>query len=138
MPEVTVTDDIPMGADAVWNVIGDFSGIRKWAVLVKEESTEETPKGKVRSLTMPDGRVVRELLVKHDAHSYTYTLDRPDMKEYFSTVRVAPVSGAASRIELTIQFVPVDDGATAEIKERLTKNGRGNIKAMKRALGLPV
>jgi hypothetical protein len=92
----------------------------------------------VRSLTMPDGRVVRELLVKHDAHSYTYTLDRPDMKEYFSTVRVAPVSGAASRIELTIQFVPVDEGATAEVKERLTKNGRGNIKAMKRALGLPV
>ncbi len=87
---------------------------------------------------MPDGRIVRELLVKEDAHSYTYTLDRPDMKEYFSTVRVAPVSGTASRIELTIQFVPVDEGAIPEIGERLTKNGRGNIKAMKRALGLPV
>ncbi len=71
MAEVSTTEDVALSADKVWSVIGDFSGIRKWAVLVQDESTEQTPQGPVRSLTMPDGRIVRELLVHQDAHSYS-------------------------------------------------------------------
>ncbi len=137
MTQVSATEDVPLAADAVWSVIGGFSAIRKWAVLVQSESTEETPQGKIRSLTMPDGRVVRELLVEQDTHSYTYSLDRPDMTEYLSTVSVVPTGDTSSRIELRIQFVPTDEGATAELSERLPRNLRGNIKAMKKALGLP-
>ena len=136
MAEVTATDDVPLTAEKVWSVIGDFSGIRKWAVLVQAESTEQTPQGPVRTLTMPDGRQVRELLVRQDAHSYTYSLDRPDMDEYASTVAVVPSGADASQIKLTIQFTPKDPAATAEISERLSKNLRGNIKAMKKALGV--
>ena len=44
MAEVTATDDVPVNADKVWSVIGDFSGIRKWAVLVQAETTEQTPR----------------------------------------------------------------------------------------------
>ena len=138
MAEVTATDDVPLRADAVWQTIGDFSGIRKWAVLVQAESTEQTPQGPVRSLTMPDGRIVRELLVRQDALSYTYALDRPDMKEYASTVAVVPAAANSSTIKLTIQFTPNDEAATAEISEKLARNLRGNIKAMKKALGIPV
>ena len=138
MPEVSTTEDIPLPAGKVWSVIGDFSGIRKWAVLVQSESTEQTPQGKVRSLTMPDGRVVRELLVHHDAHSYTYSLDRPDMKEYASTVAVVPGNDDASQIKLTIRFTPQDEAQTGEISEKLTRNLRGNVKAMKKALGVAV
>ncbi len=136
MAEVIATDDIPLNAEKVWSVIGEFSGIRKWAVLVQAETTEQTPQGPVRTLTMPDGRIVRELLVRQDAHSYTYSLDRPDMTEYASTVAVVPGTGDASQIKLTIQFTPKDAGATEETIERLGKNLRGNIKAMKRALGV--
>ena len=138
MAEVSATEDVPLAADKVWDVIGDFSGIRKWAVLVQSESTEQTPQGPVRSLTMPDGRVVRELLVRQDAHSYTYSLDRPDMKEYASTVAVVPVGANAAKISLTIRFTPNDETAAAEIGEKLTRNLRGNLKAMKKALGIPV
>ena len=136
MPEVRATDDVPLAADQVWQVIGDFSNIRRWAVLVQSETIEQTPQGKVRSLTMPDGRVVRELLVRESAHSYTYSLERPDMKEYFSTVSVVPVTDDASRIDLSIRFVPTDESAGSEIAERLPRNLRGNIKAMKKALDL--
>lgn len=138
MAEVSTTEDVALSAEKVWSVIGDFSGICKWAVLVQAESTEQTPQGPVRSLTMPDGRIVRELLVRQDAHSYTYSLDRADMREYASTVAVVPVSADASQIRLTIQFTPNDAAATAETSEKLARNLRGNVKAMKKALGLAV
>ena len=136
MHEVTVTEDVPLRAEAVWGVIGDFSGIRKWATLVEAEATEQTADGKVRTLTMPGGRTVRELLTEEGERSYTYTLDRPDMKAYFSTVSVVSTDAAASRIELVVRFAPKDEGALAEVSEQLTKFCRGNVKAMKRALGL--
>jgi hypothetical protein len=138
MAEVTATDDIALSADKVWSVIGDFSGIRKWAVLVQAETTRQTPEGPVRTLTMPDGRQVHELLVRQDAHSYTYSLDRPDMTEYASTVAVVPAGAAASRIKLTIRYSPRDPSAEGEIAERLARNLRGNVKAMKKALGIAV
>jgi hypothetical protein len=136
MADVSANEEIPVDADTAWSVIGDFSGIRKWAVLVQAESTEQTPKGTMRSLTMPDGRVVRELLVRRDTHSYTYALDRPDMHEYLSTVAVVPQGPGSCTIVLTIDFAPKDEASTGEISEKLARNLRGNIKAMKKALGV--
>jgi len=136
MPELKVGDDVPLGADAVWAVIGDFSGIRKWAGAVEAERTEMTPKGKVRTLTMPGGRTVEELLTDEGPHHYTYTLDRPDMEAYSSTVSVVPGDGGASRIEYIVRFTPKDASTLEATTEQLTKFCRGNIKAMKRALGL--
>ncbi|HEX5379514.1 MAG TPA: SRPBCC family protein [Phenylobacterium sp.] len=136
MHDVTISEDVPLSADKVWAVIGDFSGIRKWATLVEGETTEVTPKGKVRTLSMPGGRTVSELLTDEGDHHYTYTLDRPDMDAYFSTVSVKPAGAAASTIELAVKFIPKDASKLAEATEQLTKFCRGNLKAMKRALGL--
>jgi hypothetical protein len=136
MHEVTAAEEVPLGADQVWSVIGDFSGIRKWATVVENESTEQTPKGKVRTLIMPGGRTVSELCTDEGPHHYTYTLDRPDLKAYFSTVSVKPSGADASRIELIVKFEPNTEGELAEKTEQLTKFVRGNLKAMKRALGV--
>ena len=136
MNEVSYGEDISLGAEAVWAVIGDFSGIRKWAGAVEAESTEVTPKGKVRTLTMPGGRSIQELMTDEGPHHYTYTLDRPDMDAYFSTVSVAPGTDEACRIELKVKFIPKDPATLEATTEQLTKFCRGNVKAMKRALGL--
>lgn len=136
MREVRAGEDVGLNADAVWAVIGDFSGIRKWATLVENETTEQTPEGKVRTLTMPGGRTVRERLADQGDHFYTYTLDRPDMKTYVSTVSVKPVDAHGSRIELVVKFEPREEDKLAEATEQLTKFCRGNLKAMRRALGL--
>ena len=63
MTDVSTYEDVNPPAATVWSVIGDFGGIRKWAVLVKSESVEDTPSGKVRTLVMPEDRVVKERLV---------------------------------------------------------------------------
>jgi len=136
MEEVKVGEEVPVPADAVWAVIGDFSGIRKWAGAVEAERTEMTDKGKVRTLTMPGGRTVVELMTDEGPHHYTYTLDRPDMTAYFSTVSVVPGDAKNSRIELVVRFQPKDPATLEAQTEGLTKFCRGNIKAMKRALGV--
>jgi hypothetical protein len=136
MHELKIGEDVALGADDVWAVIGDFSGIRKWAGAVEAERTEITDKGKVRTLTMPGGRMVAELLTDEGPFHYTYTLDRPDMKAYSSTVSVVPGETGSSRIELIVRFEPKDPSQHDELTEGLTRFCRGNIKAMKRALGI--
>jgi hypothetical protein len=58
------------------------------------------------------------------------------MDAYFSTVSVVPGEAGSARIELVVRFQPKDPAALETLTEGLTKFCRGNIKAMKRALGL--
>ncbi len=137
MAVVSYHEDIALPADKIWSVIGDFAGIRKWAVLVKSESVQDTPAGKVRSLVMPDDRVVKELLACSSQYSYTYTmLERPEMADYRSTVAVIPLDANNSRVELIVSLSASGDTTEEQITERYTKNLRGNLRAMKKALGL--
>ena len=133
------SEEVSLSADTVWKVIGDFDDIRKWAPAVMATRSEQTPEGKVRTLTMPpEGREVRELLHAQGKYSYTYKFigETPSARNYFGTVSVVPVSAGSSRIELKSEF---DAGAGLTDEEavaNMTKGVRGNLKAMKRALGL--
>ena len=138
MAVVSTHEDVALPADKVWEVIGDFSAIRKWAILVKSETVQETPAGKIRSLVMPDDRVVKELLAASSQYAYTYTmLERPEMADYRSTVAVIPLDANNSRIELIVRLSASGDTTEEQITERYSKNLRGNLRAMKKALGLP-
>jgi len=139
MADVSTFEDVDLPADTVWNVIGDFGGIRKWAVLVQSESVENTAAGKVRTLIMPENRVVKERLAAQSQYSYTYTMvDRPEMADYRSTVAVIPLDSGHSRIELIMHLNPSDGQTDEDITTRYTRNLRGNLRAMKKALGLPI
>jgi hypothetical protein len=139
MADVSTSEDVEMSADGVWNVIGDFGGIRKWAVLVQSESVEDTPSGRVRTLVMPEARVVKERLVVKSQYSYTYAMvDRPEMADYRSTVAVVPLDEKHCRIELIMHMSPAGGQTDEEITARYTRNLRGNLRAMKKALGLPL
>jgi hypothetical protein len=139
MTDVSMFEDISLPADTVWTVIGDFGGIRKWAVLVQAESVEDTPSGKVRTLVMPEDRVVKELLVMQSQYSYTYAMvGRPDMADYRSTVAVVPLDGNHCRVELIVHLTPAEGQTEEETTARYARNLRGNLRAMKKALGLPL
>ena len=104
----------------------------------KAQLARYTPAGKVRSLVMPDDRVVKELLAASSQYSYTYTmLERPEMADYRSTVAVIPLDKDHSRIELIVSLSASGETTEEQITERYTKNLRGNLRAMKKALGLP-
>jgi hypothetical protein len=136
MADVSNFEDVNLPADRVWSVIGDFSGIRKWAVLVEAESTEDSPAGKIRTLNMPEGRVVRELLVAQSQYSYTYGMvDRPEMPGYRSTVAAIPLDANTTRIALIVHM-DTTEATEEEVVARYTRNLRGNLRAMKKALGV--
>ncbi len=139
MADISTFEDVNLPADTVWNVIGDFGGIRKWAVLVQSESVEDTPSGKVRTLNMPENRVVKERLAAQSQYSYTYTMiDRPEMADYRSTVAVIPLDDTHSRIELIMHLSPSEGQTDEDITARYTRNLRGNLRAMKKALGIAI
>ncbi len=133
MRKISLGDAVPQSADSVWAVIGDFGGIRKWAPAVEAEAVEDTPQGKVRTLTMPGGRVIKELMVDQGPHHYTYSLDRPDMKQYRSTVAVRALGDGGAMIELTVEFDPAEGTEITPATENFLKFLGGNLKAMKRA-----
>ena len=138
MADVSTFEDVNLPADKVWGTIGDFAGIRKWAVLVEGESVEDTPAGKIRTLSMPEGRVVKERLTASSQYSYTYTMiDRPEMADYRSTVAVIPLDSGTSRIALIVHLSASEGQTDEDITARYTRNLRGNLRAMKKALGIP-
>jgi mxaD protein len=138
---VVATEEVPLSADAVWKVIGDFAGIRKWAPAVMEEKLDKNaPEGTVRTLTMPpDGRVIRELLAAEEQYSYTYKYlgEHRMVTGHAATLRVIPIDGSKSRIELNTEFTPKVELNAEEVVGNMQKSVSGNLKAMKRALGLP-
>ena len=138
MADISTFEDVSLPADKVWEVIGDFGGIRKWAVLVQGETVEDTPLGKVRTLTMPENRVVKERLAAQSQYAYTYTMiDRPEMADYRSTVAVIPLDAGTSRIALIVHLSASEGQTDEDITARYTRNLRGNLRAMKKALGIP-
>ncbi|MGA0602517.1 SRPBCC family protein [Caulobacter sp. KR2-114] len=132
MRKLALADEVAQSADSVWAVIGDFSGMKKWAPIVESESTEDTPQGPVRTLVL-GGRTVKELRVDAGPHHYTYTLDRPDMRLYRSTVSVKPLAADRCLIELVVEFDPADGVDMTESTTNFLKFLGGNLKAMKRA-----
>ncbi len=132
MRRLALGDDVPQSADSVWAVIGDFSNMRKWAPIVESESTEVTGDGLVRTLVL-GGRTVKELRVDNGPHHYTYSLERPDMELYRSTVSVRPLADDRAMIELIVEFEPAEGVDMTESTTNFLKFLGGNLKAMKRA-----
>jgi hypothetical protein len=86
---------------------------------------------------MPESRVVKERLAASSQYSYTYTMvDRPEMADYRSTIAVIPLDANTSRIELIVHLSPSEGQTDEDVTARYTRNLRGNLRAMKKALGL--
>ena len=64
-------------------------------------------------------------------------VDRPEMADYRSTVAVVPLDPKNSRITLIVHMSPSEGQTDEDITTRYTRNLRGNLRAMKKALGLP-
>lgn len=136
MATVTQFEDLPLPAQDIWDVIGDFGDIQKWASIIKEQSVEQAPEGLVRTLVIGDV-TVREARIADSQFSYTYSiLDRAPMNDHRSTVAVIPLDATTSRLMLTLSVSPFGDQTEEMLVERHTKALSGNLRAMKKAVGL--
>ena len=141
MQQVDVSEEVPLSADAVWAVIGNFFDLSPWATIVVSTTREDTPDGPVRIVELPgkDGNVkVREKLVKEERYGHTFTIEggTATARNYTCTTRVAPVDGGRCRIEYHATFDPAPGVTAEEAASGLARFYKGNIKATKRALKL--
>jgi hypothetical protein len=123
----TVDADI----DTVWSVLHDFHGIDKWVRRIRAAEPEDgagpAAVGSVRVLTMePDGRVVRERLVRYDApghcYSYEFAGDQPfPVRAYRGTVHLLPITQSGTTFAEWYGEFDCDADLVAKLTERFTR-----------------
>jgi len=134
MATVTVTEDMPASADAVWKEASpDFCGIAGFhpAIASCELSSDKS----VRTLHLEGGGAVVEKQTDWNdaAHSYSYDItDSPlPVANYSATFSVAD-AGGGSKVTWTATFDPVGDEAAA--KEVITGIFSSGLQALKAKL----
>jgi hypothetical protein len=123
----TVDADI----DTVWSVLHDFHGIDKWVRRIRAAEPEDgagpAAVGSVRVLTMePDGRVVRERLVRYDApghrYSYEFAGDQPfPVRAYRGTVHLLPITQSGTTFAEWYGEFDCDADLVAKLTDRFTR-----------------
>lgn len=85
--------------DQAWTLVRDFNGLPAWHPAIASstlDGAEPATVGAVRTLTMPDGGVVREQLIAVDEPDRSYTYDILTspfaVRSYRSTIRLRPIT----------------------------------------------
>ena len=109
MTKVNMTTELPVSADAVWAVIGNFNALARWHPAV--EKSEELKEGgaTVRKLTLKGGGTILERLETSDdkARSYGYAIVESPLpvSAYHSWIKVRPGKDASScSVEWSSEF----------------------------------
>ena len=139
MQKVDVSEEVPLSADAVWALIGNFFDLSPWATIVVSTTRVEDADGVARIVELPgpNGNVkVREKLLKEDRYGHTFEVvgSSSTRRNYICTTQVVPVDAGRCRIEYHSTFEVLPGVNPEDEVAGMTKFYRGNIKAMKRAL----
>ena len=137
MTTVTVEQDLNAPAQAVWEALSDFGGIKVGGPITSFE-TEGEGVGMVRTIGMGGGLVV-ERLDNHDAQALTFTYsiineDAPlPVSDYSATVTVTATGDNSCHVNWSGSFdAKGDEAAAVQIVEGIYKGG---IAGAKKATG---
>jgi carbon monoxide dehydrogenase subunit G len=112
MTRVSVSQRVAADADAVWELIGDFNGLPAWAAGVAESSVEGADVGAVRSVTLQNGRRLKERLESLDevGRSYSYSIveGAVGMRDYLATLKVWANRDGSCEVVWSAEFEVVD------------------------------
>lgn len=126
MPKVREAAVIMVGADALWNEVGDFRSLAQGqppaTAMPPSAATGTEAAGKdVRVIRFEDGREQLERLEASDAahHVYRYKVERTSMpvRDYTGEFRIEKVDTQMSRVIWESQFTLADedDGHTTDV-----------------------
>jgi hypothetical protein len=136
MSQVLVTDQINASANAVWLLVSDFGGIKRWnGAVVQDISVEGKGIGAVRSITLPGDMVMQERLEKFDSEgrSFSYAIVGKSplpVSDYLATLTIFPDGGSRCRVEWGSTFECGDfpEAQAIPMIESIYKNGIIGIK----------
>ena len=117
MPKISMKQNLNVGADQVWDLIGRFNALPDWHPNVEKSELKEA--GQVRKLSLAGGGTIIEKLEKVDAHTRTYSY----------TIEDSPLPVKNYRAELTVH--EEKDGCSVEWTSEYEAPGLGEADAMK-------
>lgn len=107
MTKISMSTDLDVSADQVWQLVGNFNALPDWHPEV--EKSELTKKGQERRLSLVGGGTVIERLESMNPKSRTYSysiVDSPlPMKSYKATIKVTG-RGKGCQVEWSSEFEP--------------------------------
>ena len=134
MAKVSMTTDLDVAADELWNLIGGFNTLPDWHPAVEKSELQE--EGQIRKLSLKGGGTIIEKLVKNDPHErvYTYTIeDSPlPVSNYKAEIKVKDNGEGKSSVEWSSEFsaegAPESDAM--EVIQGIYQAGFDNLKKM--------
>lgn len=112
-PLLSVAHAIEIDArpDQVWDFVGDFVGLPRWAVGFESSRLvlgSNNVVGAIRELRRGNGTIVREQLVEWDPWNRTITYRYADgmviSSDYYATMTVSELPGGRSRVDWKATF----------------------------------
>ena len=133
----TAVIDAPL--DAVWSVISNFAGLKRWHPLIERCETEGSGEGAVRTVHFADWWLVERLdRLDQTDHVVAYSVigsSRPPMIGVKGTISLASEGDQRTRLLWTSGLGPESPHA-AEVNARLEAYYPTRIGHLKYALGL--
>lgn len=124
MAKVESSTELPVPADTVWSLVGNFNGLPEWHPAIDSSEIETEGGAKTRTLKLADGSTITERLEESDdsARSYTYSI----------------VSGPipVSNYTATIKVEPSDQGCTVSWSSDFQASGASEDEAVRAIRGI--
>ena len=137
MAEVRVTEDLPVSAAKVWELVRDFGGAQKWlGGLVQKLELEGEGVGAIRTITLPGDTLLHEQLqaLDDDEMSFSYAIVRESplpTSNYVANFKLVEMGPESCRIEWgsTFEAVGMPEDQVKPMIEGIYTSGIAGLKA---------
>ena len=136
MIKVSMSTNLGVSADQLWNMIGGFHSISDWHPAIEKCDIEEDGKVTLRRLSLAGGGEIVERLERSDddERSYSYSIVSSPLPvgNYQSTIRVIEGEGGNAKVQWSSEFdsAGVPDTDVTKIVEGIDSAGLDNLKKM--------
>ena len=136
MTKVSMSANLGVSADRLWDMIGGFHSLSDWHPAIEKCDIEEDGKVTLRRLSLAGGgEIVERLEQSDDDHrSYTYSIVSSPLplNNYKSTIRVIEGEGGNAKVEWSSEFdsAGAPDTDVTKIVEGIYSAGFDNLKKM--------
>ncbi len=116
MAKFAMKTELNASANAVWQAVGNFGGVRAFITVIQSCTVEGKGVGAVRTVTLDGGAVVSERLEARDARAriltYSILTSPLPLEGYVSTMRVSELPHGRAELNWSCIFEP--SGASEE------------------------
>jgi len=142
MTQVQVTEDLPVAASKIWELVRDFGGAQKWlGSMVQKLEMEGEGVGAIRTITLPGDTLLHEQLEAMDdaemTFSYAIVRDSPlPATDYLAKFKLVETGADSCRIEWGSTFEPAGGMSDDDVKPMIEGIYRSGIAGLRQTLGI--